>query len=345
MISSLICFREKTPANPKQVITFNAPGVYIPPYGKGSFQLQGQGQPGNAGIPGSISGYNPVSPGNYAGTNPATGGNYAYTNPAAPGNYAGTNPGYGGNYAYTNPTTGGNLAANGNANYNAQYTYGSAYVSYFSNFIGHWTYQTVYGEVLSSAVPAPSSYSNPGYDIQYTNYTPMCVSGTDLGDQYIQYFTPGGYWITSYNFWTAPHGTGPTPWSGPAPGYGNAVIINYSIWSANVQNITGYNPTYYNSVVPGNAVYNAYTPGNANYNPVTPGNANYNPNVPGNANYNSGIPGNASPASDVLGVTLPGGAAGTPAPVIGYVTVPISYSSSGVPIMVPPGGYVKIKNI
>jgi hypothetical protein len=86
------------------------------------------------------------------------------------------------------------------------------------------------------------------------------------------------------------------------------------------------------------SAYGYYVPGfsyaNAtNYNPATPGNT-----VPGNT-----ILGNAGPSYNVLGVPLPGGAANTAAPVVN-APVSIDYTTGGISISVPPGGYVSIIN-
>ena len=78
---------------------------------------------------------------------------------------------------------------------------------------------------------------------------------------------------------------------------------------------------------------------------MVPGNANYNPVVPGTSNYNTVVPGNAGASNSVLGVSLPGGAVGSAAPVIGYVPVSIDYTAAGISITCPTGGYVKIQNL
>ena len=81
------------------------------------------------------------------------------------------------------------------------------------------------------------------------------------------------------------------------------------------------------------------------YNPYNPGNPNYNAYNPGNPNYNTYYPGNTGPSYNVLGVNLPGGAADSAAQVVGYVPVTIDYTTSGISISCPPGGYVKIQNL
>lgn len=196
MRMTTMLFRERSNVTRKETITFSAPGIYYPPYGKTAFLMQGQGVPGNA-----------PSGGNYAGTNPPTGGNYAGTNPAGP----------------------------------------SILNWYFSGF----------------------------------NYNP-----------------------TGPSYFYAGYGSG---YSVPASG----LQITYTV--------TGSSPG-----TPGTDYYNPYSPGTAYYNPATPGAA--------------GTP------TSLLGVTLPGGAVSTAAPIIGYVPISVGYSNAGVPISVPTGGYVKIQN-
>lgn len=214
-------FRERSNVARKETITFTAPGIYYPPYGKTAFLMQGQGMPGNA----------PVG-GNYAGTNAASGGNYAGTNSPTGGNYAGTNPSNSGIWQKTTSASFNNVTNT---------SYGSGY-----------------------SLPTPlTNYSAPN----------------------------GGYITDSYS------------WISPA------------------------------------------SPGNAYYNPVSPGYAYYNPYYPGTDYYNPSTPGSAGSDTNVLGVTLPGGAASTAAPVVGYVPVSVNFTNSGVPISVPSGGYVKIQNV
>ena len=213
-------FRERSNVTRKETITFNAPGIYYPPYGKTVFLMQGQGSPGNA-----------PEGGTYAGTNPATGGSYAGKNSPTGGNYAGTNPSNSGIWQKVTSASFNNVS------------------------------NTSYG----------SGYSLPA---NLTNAYP------------------------------------------PGPGY---ITDTYSWLSSAV-------------------------PGNAYYNPVSPGYAYYNPYYPGEAYYNPSTPGTAGSATTVLGVTLPGGAVSTSAPVVGYVPVSVGFTNAGVPISVPSGGYVKIQN-
>jgi hypothetical protein len=267
-------FREKTQAVTLQTITFNASGTYYPPYGKTSFLLQGQGQPGNA-----------TTGGTYANTNPGSGGNANY-NPYVAGN-ANYNPVVAGNANY-NPVVAGNANYNPVVPGNYAGVNGGVNQSYIDNAVpGSYTSSTTYG----SAANCPSSYS------------------TSSGNQY--------YSATYFC----------TPYYNPSTGG------NY----ANTNPPTGGN--YANT--------NASTGGNyANTNAGSGGNvAGYNTYYPGNANYNTVVPGNSGSPSSVLGVSLPGGAADTAAPIIGYVPVSIDYTTSGISITCPPGGYVKIQNL
>jgi len=85
--------------------------------------------------------------------------------------------------------------------------------------------------------------------------------------------------------------------------------------------------------------YGYYVPGFTYANPT-----NYNPTSPGNTVPGNTIPGNAGPSYVVLGVPLPGGAGASNAPVVGPVAVSVDYSTVGISISVPPGGYVSLIN-
>lgn len=285
-------FRERTRATTRETITFNAPGVYKPPYGKTVFELEGRGASGNPPTPGTLY-YNPSTGGNRS-YNPYYPG-YNYTNPPTPGTYAGWNPLTPGTIARYNPPTPGNLAG-----YNpdipgnmANIIVREGYYSYVNGGPTHW---------------------HPGYTEQPGT---TCPAPWQLGAEYgifpfVYSCTPGNY-------------------NAPVPGNPN------------------YNPT-----VPGNAIYNPTIPGNPYYNPTIPGNsgsynptggnAYTNPTIPGNPTYNPTTSGYAGTPSSVLGIPLPGGAVGTAAPVVGYVPIQVDFSNEGIPITVPSGGYVKIKN-
>ena len=134
--------------------------------------------------------------------------------------------------------------------------------------------------------------------------------------------------------------------------YDSAVPGSYStstIYGSDVNCPSSYSTTvgntYYNASFFCTPYYNPTIPGNPNYNPYVPGNDYYNPYVPGNAYYNPYVPGNAGSNYNVLGVPLPGGAADSAAQVVGYVPVTIDYTTSGISVSCPPGGYVKIQNL
>jgi hypothetical protein len=275
--------RERSQTISLQTVTFNAPGIYYPPYGKSVFLLSGRGTPGNATIPGNADGGNNSTL--YYYYEPASGGNYAGTNPAVPGNYAGTNPTVPGNSG-TNPSTPGNQVKVLNVN-STSYVYDNTgstpYATYTYNFDFPIDF-AVYGDI---------------------NLSPDSSAGNS----------------------------------------GNSYVVTYTNYS--------YARTYFNSATPGNAYTNPATPGNAFNNPSTPAADYYNPYVAastpaaynaGNPNYNPTVSGTAGANYAVLGIPLPGGAIGSAAPVVGYSTITVAYSNSGVPISVPPGGYVAIQN-
>jgi hypothetical protein len=222
--------KERSQSISLQTVTFNAPGVYYPPYGKSVFELSGRGSPGNTTVPSTVSGSNSNT--------------YYYYQPPIPGdlnyNYGGMNGYYQGGQMYEFSSS----------------AYGPIY--------GGAT-ETGYG-FSRDGVPGP--VSTPDYTINFYAYG-------------YSYYEPPQY---------------------PSP-----------------------------ILIPGN------------YNPDTPGYpASY--TNPGNPNYNTAVPGTAGANSAVLGIPLPGGAADTAAPVIGYSAVQVSYVTAGVPISVPPGGYVVIRN-
>lgn len=67
--------------------------------------------------------------------------------------------------------------------------------------------------------------------------------------------------------------------------------------------------------------------------------------TPGSDNFTF-TPGNEGTPANVLGVTLPGGMAeGGLAPDVPYTPVVIPFSNAGVSITVPPGGFVRIRNL
>lgn len=224
MTVSKAFFLEQTNAATKATTTFNAPGIYQPPYGKTVYLLQGQGQPGNASSGGNYAGTNPTTGGNYAGTNPGSGGNYAGTNPSTGGNYAGTNPTTGGNPAGTNPPTGGNYAGSNPTTYTIY-----AYSADFGSFsIGSG----------NGPLPAPAYNSTYGWYFTYANGAP-----TTPGTAYYNPTVPGN---AKYN---------PTV---PGNPYYNPVVPGNAYYNPYYPGNAYYNPT-----VPGNAYYNPYVPGNS----------------------------------------------------------------------------------
>ena len=281
--------RERTNITSVSTTTFNAPGIYYPPYGKTVIQLSGRGSPGNATTGGTYSGYNYYEYMTYV---PASGGSYSGDNSYSYGTYV---PASGGSYAGSNPSTPGNISGTYFAQYRTEhfqyYNYDNANYYYYSSY--------------------------------YLGSTGNWVGYTDLAG-----------WST----WTLD-----TPqMNAPAYYYNHAMAVIY--------NVIQYNS---NPSIAGNAYYNPYSSaytyytyvgGYANYNPYYPG-YNYYTGVPGNANYNPTVPGNTAVSYITAGISLPGGVSDTAAPVIGFITVGIDYSTAGTPISVPPGGYVSIKNI
>jgi len=176
--------------------------------------------------------------------------------------------------------------------------------------------------------PTTSNPTIPGNPIPGN---PVPVSG---------YFVFQGFtYVTTYEIvtdWTASSFPGRggfynSFWSGSPEGYNNYYTSDGSgTWSM---------VNYWTGGTRGeSAAYGYYVPGFTYYNPT-----NYNPTSPGNTVPGNTIPGNAGPSYTVLGVPLPGGAGASVAPVVN-APVSIDYSTSGVSISVPPGGYVSIIN-
>ena len=292
--------REKTNVASTASATFNAPTVYVPPYGKTVVRIGGRGASGNSTTGGTCAGTNPTTGGNYAGTNPTTGGNYAGTNPSTGGNYAGTNPATGGNYAGTNP---------GNPNWSEA----------ICSWISPWT-------ATPNTTPSGTFKCNQPYSFSGVSPTGNQVSWSGTVCQTTTWNATNGY-TYHYGYSTGIH-----------LGVPNADVIDTSDWHYRGNySCTGSNP--------GTAYYNPTVPGNAYYNPVSPGYAYYNPTVPGNAYYNPTVPGNAGTPTNIGGVYFPAGAADSLAPVVSQTITVNQYSSSGINITVPPGGYVTIDNI
>ena len=220
--------RERSIAITVGTTTFNAPGIYYPPYGKSVFELSGRGSPGNATVPSTVIG----------------------------------------------------------SNSNTYYYYVPAVPSFQNQYWDGFTYNPGYaGGVLYEF---RLDFYGPGYTFFATNQFAASDPGPVGGEYGINFYAYG------YSYYE--------PASPPAPAY-------------NPGNFNAYEPAYTASA-------------------TNPGNPNYNPTVAGTAGTNY----------TVLGVPLPGGAADTAAPVIGYSAVQVSYVNAGVPISVPPGGYVVIRN-
>lgn len=191
-------------------------------------------------------------------------------------------------------------------------------------------------------VPGNVSGSNPGTpgNIAYYNYEP--------GFNY-SYYVPAYSGILVYRevYWSVTYDAGNTysymdyqyleydP--GPCPPPGTSYLSGYGYiqryWYCGPVNYVynpGYEqPAYYPPYYA--AVYNPYYPGNPNYNPTTPG--------------NPPVPGNTAPTNTVLGVNLPGGGSDSSAPVVGFTTISLQYTNAGVPVSVPSGGYITIRNL
>jgi len=201
------------------------------------------------------------------------------------------------------------------------------------------TYYPPYGKTNFS-LQGKSTAGNP------TTYNPTTsnpsVAGNAIPGNTVPvpgYFVFQGFtFVTTYlvyNDWTASTYPGRggfsfTYWAGAPTDYSYYTSDGAGTWNM-VTSFTGSSQTElttYGYYVPAFSYANATT-----YNPATPGNT-----VPGNT-----IPGNAGPSYNVLGVPLPGGAANTAAPVVN-APVSIDYTTGGISISVPPGGYVSIIN-
>ena len=301
--------------------------------------------------------YNSPIPGNDYYNSPS-GGNVVY-NPAVIGNYVNTNqPTYNadvyhpvtpGDAIGTNPPTPGNLVPAGSP---IPGNYGGVDFT-LSHAIGNQT-NTSYGEAYNC--PSPYTFTPTGSNVtEYFNYT--CVPFTNAPTPVAAYYNPP----TPGNVIYAPPNTEYTTPGNMVPGFDvynpsspATVKYNQAVPSTVAYNANGnivYNPSTggnyagTNPTIPGNIVYSGSTPGTDYYNPPTPGTAYYNPVIPGTAYTNPLVPAHSGTTVSVLGVSLLGGAIGHTAPITVLTPVKIPYTNSGVPIQVPPGGYVKIKNL
>jgi hypothetical protein len=188
-------------------------------------------------------------------------------------------------------------------------------------------------------VPGNVSGYNPGIpgNLAYYNYEPgfeysYWVSGYSgpvrgVYIYHLQTFANGGQY--SYTGYDESYNS---MYCQPPGYYTDGAFSVYNEWYCTYYYLD--NPPYEQFVYqpPYNAaVYNPYQPGNPNFNPTNPG--------------NPPVPGNAGPTTNVLGVTLPGGNSDSSAPVIGFTTISLTYTNAGVPISVPSGGFVTIRNL
>jgi len=322
-----LLFREKTNAAVKTNTTFNAPGNFPIPYGKTVVNVGGRGASGNT----------TTYP--YASTNPTT---YPYvsTNPSAPGN------------AYYNYVAGNDVytTSPGNAIYNttpgtANYNYVAASYPYASTNPTTYPYAGTNATMYAGGSSVDTEYLNPGappniYGAAGPNWGPAAsvpsptnnTAGASNGPVYRTIYT-------YYNVNSTTPG-GPTYNTVAGTANYNYVAASYPYASTNPTTYpyAGSNPTTY--------PYSYTNPASYPYagtNPATPGNANYSTS-PGNANYNY-IPGNSGSTVNIGGVTFPGGASDSLAPVVPDTATILQYSVSGFTVTVPPGGYVTIQNV
>lgn len=235
----------------------------------------------------------------------------------ASGNYS-----YGGNVSYYNPATGGNVAY-----YNPDEP---------GNYAG--TNPGSGGNYTGTNPPSPGNVAGYNPPIPGNSGTNPSKPGIGL---YEYHSSPNG----SYSSYTVNPYFTVSPFSSYNPtnqSYYSVDVSPETIEGNGYQNSSTPGYAYYNPGNPGNANYNPYVPGNAYYNPDEPGYAEYNPYVPGNAVYNPYVPGTPGSPTNIFGVTFPGGPGDSLAPVIGPTPSSIAYSTNGVTITVPAGGYVTI---
>jgi len=300
---SLNLRKEPTDVAPTSNTTFNAPGNYLPRYGKTDILVGGRGAPGNATTGGNYATTNPTTGGNYAGTNATTGGNYAGTNPTEPGNYLGSNPT---GYIYMR-----NILQNIDPGSGTGFGYDDDPAS------GYYTEQDNLGSFYN-VKPEPYSYWGFFNENRPLGAVYNIFSGQTLYSQFLGLTYTNGVPTSYSRNYLQQNGSPPT--------YVYAVIT--------------YNTM---AIQPGGATYNPPTPGNAYYNPIYPGYPYYNPTIPGNANYNPVVPGTASGSYTLGGVTLSGAPADTNATEVLPTPSSLKYNGqSGITVTVPTGGYVVI---
>lgn len=203
----------------------------------------------------------------------------------------------------------GNSPVPGNAAYNPPSGGNYAGVNYTA-------YYTKYADntIIESSTSYGSSPNCPSTSASYTNsaYTPGNYLGVNWNQQYIW----GGYLMSGTNY------NCPVPYN---TGFPDFQTIQYTC------------TPYYN---PGTYTPSYYTATNYSCTPF------YNPTVPGNLYYNPSTPGNAGAATNVLGVTFPGGAVGSVAPVVPATPIDAQYTytyPNSYSVTVPSGGYITIE--
>lgn len=230
-------------------------------------------------------------------------------------------------------------------------------------------------EKTNVPVKATTTFNAPGTYIPPYGKTVVKIGGRGTSGNY----SSGGNYAGETYAGEVYAGTNPTtyPYAGsyntiyPFGGYnpptpGNSIGVLYQYWSPYIIDTTNYypgavfiynaysvadDPPGYTHFVVYDTYYNPSTPGNVYYNTV-PGYDYYN-TVPGNAYYyvyyspyyNPYYPGSAGTPSNIGGVYFPAGPADSLAPVVALTTTAIVYSTSGIPITVPSGGYITIQNI
>ena len=276
--------RERTTVTTVGTTTFNAPGIYYPPYGKTVIQLSGRGSPGNLTVSGTYAGYNYYEYMTYV---PASGGSYSGDNSYNYGTYVSAVPS---NYAGTNPSTPGN--ATGVIQWVAYRTdmfqnsyFGTPYSYYF------WSSYYLSGYGADYSLPS-TTYNLPAQQ----SYAPDYYYNTAI-------YTSYSYSQSFYNPAT------------PGNAYYNPYSAAYTYYT-----YVGGNPNY-NPYYP---AYNYYTgvPGNPNYNPTVAGTTAPSYNVVG-VSLPGGLADSAAPVIGFSTVSINYTNAGTPisVPPGGYVSI------------------------
>lgn len=302
--------KDKTWRIERKTVTFNSSGNLSVPFGKSSFNIYGQGVPGNSPVPGNPT---PASPGNPTGNfNPP----YPVgSNPPEP--YPG-----GENPNPPNPPTPGNP--------------GTSTVYYYNTLVH------VVGPQTSNCIAAfgnewqgnPSPLSSPA-----TSNWPGFILGNVLASN-----------SANYNETLKPGTSNPvdSPGEGFRGGTGtfyiNAIAEPCGIGLYYTYDYTSPGSPA-NNPVPGNPTPPTPYPGGENPgNPIiAPGNENTNPPTPNPPNPSSS--GNAGSPFSVLGVTFPGGPIGGNAPAVSGTPVflpTVGPNETNLSITVPSGGSVNI---